>query len=82
MTRHGIGQPERNEVNRAFLLPVRQTIGRKTDIFVRIEKLQVVYQAGHSVVENKSKTLRFGKTPLLVLGFRSCTSIQRNFARG
>jgi hypothetical protein len=61
---HSISKSKGNEVNRAFLLPVWETIGRKTDIFVRIKKLQV----GHPVAVccvSKTKIRRFGKTPLL-----------------
>jgi hypothetical protein len=44
--RYGVGQSKCNEVDRTFLLPVWETIGRKTDILVRIEKLQVIHPVG------------------------------------
>jgi hypothetical protein len=48
MMRYSVGESKGNEVNRTFLLPMRETIGRKTDILVRIEKLQVIHQRGDS----------------------------------
>jgi hypothetical protein len=50
---HSIGESKRNEVNRAFLLPVWKTIGRKADILVRIEKLKISRFQG---AEDKSDT--------------------------
>jgi hypothetical protein len=36
--RHGIGEPKRNEIHYAFLLPMRHAIRSETNICVRIEK--------------------------------------------
>jgi hypothetical protein len=47
--RHSIGKSKGNKINRASLLPVWETIGRKTDIFVRIEKLEVIHRVGTSL---------------------------------
>src|SRR5919106_6476745 len=44
MLRYSVGKSKRNEVNRTFLLPVWETIGRKADILVRIEKVEVVHR--------------------------------------
>jgi hypothetical protein len=43
--RYSVSESKGNEVNRTFLLPMRETIGRKTDILVRIEELQVIPSA-------------------------------------
>jgi hypothetical protein len=43
---HSIGKSKGNEVNRAFLLPVWETISRETNILVRIEKLQAIHRLG------------------------------------
>src|SRR3954447_10166154 len=54
MLRYSVGQSKGNEVNRAFLLPVWETIGRKTDVLVRIEELQVIHR-GVLAAESKQR---------------------------
>ena len=41
MLRHGVGKPECNEINCSFLLPVWETIRRKTDVVVWIKELKI-----------------------------------------
>jgi hypothetical protein len=40
IVRHSVGEPKRNEIHPALLLPVWQTIGGETDIRVGIEELE------------------------------------------
>lgn len=42
MTRHGVGEAESDEINGAFLLPMRQAIFGMADIGIRIEEAQVL----------------------------------------
>jgi hypothetical protein len=65
MPRYSVSESKGNEVNRALLLPVWETIGRKTDILVGIEELEVIHRGAFWLLR-VTKRRRFGKTPLLV----------------
>jgi hypothetical protein len=41
--RHRVRKSERNEINSAFLLPVRKTIRCKTNVVVWIEELELAH---------------------------------------
>ena len=53
--RYTVAEPKGNEVNGAFLLPVYQTIGCKTDILVRIEELEVIRRGAFWLLRVKQR---------------------------
>ena len=55
MSRYSVSESKRNEVNRAFLLPVWETIRCKTDILVRIEELELAHFHRASFLAAESK---------------------------
>jgi len=42
--RNGVDKSERNEINRALLLPVWQAIRSKANVRIRIEKAQLCHE--------------------------------------
>src|SRR5207244_3105216 len=68
--RHSVGESKRNEVNRAFLLPMWQAIRSKANVCVRIEELQFGHHLsvilddvsdGRSFKERRSLVRRISK---------------------
>lgn len=53
--RHSVGASECNEINCAFLLPMRQAIRRETNVCVRIEEAQFAHR---SLSVSKQRSLR------------------------
>jgi hypothetical protein len=56
MPRYSVSESKGNEVNRALLLPVWETIGRKTDILVGIEELEVIHRGAFWLLRVNKET--------------------------